>query len=322
MIYIFRLIFGYVNFVYKNGFVEDFLTECFNNSIEIRDVQKCDDYIIASCNIKNYKKLHRIALKTGGVVKIIDKKGLPFVLLPLKNRYGFFVGMLLFCVLISFFGSFVWNVEINGNEKISNATVNAFLENNGLKQGVMWGSVNRDKIAWDMMSSFDDFSWVHINKRGTTALVEINEKTDTPPKDFDKLQGINVFRRELSVTVSREQSDVFVKNTKKYYNLEFFALSVPLYINRQKGEISSSSNSFLTIKDTALPIGYTVFEEQYLSSTKRTLNDNELKALSKKRLSKKELQELDGFSIVNKTEKYDINENSCTATFTYVIRRK
>ena len=162
-----------------------------------------------------------------------------------------------------------------------------------------------------------DITKVSLIIAGSGMLIEI-----LPLKDFDKLQGINVFRRELSVTVSREQSDVFVKNTKKYYNLEFFALSVPLYLNRQKGEISSSSNSFLTIKDTALPIGYTVFEEQYLSSTKRTLNDNELKALSKKRLSKKELQELDGFSIVNKTEKYDINENSCTATFTYVIRRK
>ena len=78
----------------------------------------------------------------------------------------------------------------------------------------------------------------------------------------------------------------------------------------------------LTVKDTQLPIGYTKCEEVFYSSVTRELSDSELKALAKKRMEYKQQQELDGFEIVNKTEDYQLDETKCTATFSYIIRRK
>lgn len=322
MIYIFRWLFGYVKFTFKKGFCEDFLTDCFLQGIELRDVKSTDGFITAVCNLKNYKKLHRVAFKHGGVVKIVKKKGLPFVLLPLKNRMGFFVGIVCFCVIISFLNSFIWNVEIQGNVRVSTPTINAYLENNNLKQGVMWGSIDRDELAWNMMSDFEDFSWVHINKIGTTARVEINEASPVPKGDNDKLQGINVFRKELSVTVSREQKTVSLKGTKNYYDALFFTADIPLYLNHQAGDQSQKSYEYLTFKDVKLPIGYKKTEERFFISTSRTMTDSEIKALAEKRLSFAQEKEFDGFEIVNKTEKFDMDEAKCTLTASYVIRRK
>lgn len=298
------------------------MSDCFLQGIELRDIENNDDYITASCNLKNYKRLHRIARSHGGVTKIIQKRGIPFVLLPLKNRIGFFVGIICFCAVISFLNAFIWNVEIVGNDRVSNIAISSYLENNNLKPASMWSSIDRDKLAWEMMSEFEDFSWVHINKIGTTARVEVNEAKSSPIADNDKLQGKDVFRRELSVTVSREQKDVKLKEIKKYYNINFFTADIPLYFSKQTGEQSQKTHKALTIKDTELPIGYTEYEEHFFTSVSKELGDAELKALAKKRIHYQEQNEFDGFEIVNVTENYSLDDAKCVASFAYIIKRK
>lgn len=322
MIGLFRWLFGYVSFSFKKGFKENFLTDCFLQGVHLRDVRMSDDYLTAKCNVKNYKKLHKIAREHGGVIRIIKKKGLPFLLLPLKNRIGFFVGMVCFCAIISFLNAFVWNVQIVGNSTVSESVINQYLENNNLKSGVMWSSVDRDKLSWDMLADFNDFSWVHINKRGTTALVEVNEITPSPIPDVDKLQGKDVFRKEISVTVSRQQKNVAVKSIERYYSINFFMAEIPLYFNREYGEHSQKTSSFLTIKDKALPIGYTQYTEQFFTYSTTLLEDDKLKALAKKRIEFEQADEFEGFEIVNVAEDYKLDDAKCVATFSYIIKRK
>lgn len=323
MIGLFRWMYGYVKFSFTGGFSENFLTECFSDGIEIRDVRRTDEGFVAYCNLKTYKKLHRYAFRHGGKVRIIKKRGLPIILLPLKNRIGFFVGMLAFVVIISFLSCFVWNVEIVGNDRISETSISSYLENHNLKRGVMWSSVKRDAICWDMMSEFDDLSWVHINKIGTTARVEINEtRLADKDGDKDKLKGINVFRKELEVVAYREQKDIAVKEIRTYKRIHFFSLDIPLYLKKETGEISQQSEKYLTVKDTVLPIGITEYEERFLTSSSKTLTDKELLELAKRKLKYQEQEQFDGFEIINKTQKHKMDEDKCVMTSSYIIRRK
>lgn len=323
MIGLFRWMFGYVRFSFTGGFAENFLTDCFADGIEIRDVRLVDGGFVACCNLKTYKKLHRYAFRHGGKVRIIKKRGLPIILLPLKNRIGFFVGMLAFVVIISFLSCFVWNVEIVGNDRISETTISSYLENHNLKSGVMWSSIERDSLCWDMMSEFDDLSWVHINKIGTTARVEINEtRLADKDGDEDKLKGINVMRKELQAVAYREQKNVAVKEIKTYKKLHFFSAEIPLYLKKETGEFSQQSDKYLTIKGTALPIGITEYEERFLTSSSKTLTDKELLELAKKKLKFLEEEEFDGFEIINKTQSHKTDEDKCVITSSYIIRRK
>lgn len=231
--------------------------------------------------------------------------------------------MICFCAIISFLNAFIWNVEIVGNSRVSDTAILSYLENNNFKTGVMWGSVDRTDLCWRMMSDFEDFSWVHINKFGTTARIEVNEtRRQDADADEEKLQGIGVFRRELSTTVSREQKDIAIKEIKEYYKLNFFTAEIPLYFKRQTGEQSYESYKALKIKDVELPIGYTKSEERFFKTTPKTLSDEELKALAKKRLGYLEQKEFDGFEIVNQTEHYELAEDKCTISCSYIIRRK
>lgn len=323
MIRLFRWLAGYVSFSFTGGFAEDFLTGCFSDGIGIRNVSLSENGFTAQCAAKTYKKLHRYAYRHGGRVRVIKKKGLPFILLPLKNRTGFFAGMLAFVVIISFLSGFVWNVEIAGNNRISETAITAYLDNHNLKTGVMWSSVDRESLCWDMMSEFEDIAWVHINKIGTTARVEINEtKLADTEGDGDMLRGMDVFRKELQVVAYREQKNMTVKERKVYRKISFFTAEIPLYFNRKTGDISNQSKSFLTVKDTVLPIGVTEYEECFLSSSPKSLTDGELLALAEKKLSFQEEKEFDGFEIINKTESHEIDGDKCVMSCSYIVRRK
>lgn len=323
MIGLFRWMFGYVRFVFTGGFAENFLTECFADGIELRNVKQIENGFAAYCNVKVYKKLHHYAFRHGGRVKIIKKSGLPFVLLPLKNRVGFFVGALAFIIIVSFLSCFVWNVELVGNDRISDTAMEAYLENHNFKSGVMWSSVDRDLLSWDIMSEFDDISWVHINKTGTTARVEINE-TRLADKDGDaeKLMGINVMRKELQTVAYREQKDMTVRDRKTYKRIKFFFADIPLYFDMQQGDISNQSEHYLTIRDTVLPIGIIETEESFLSSTPKMLSDEELIALAEKKLAFSEEKELDGFEIINKAQEQEMDDDKCVITASYIVKRK
>lgn len=322
MLALFRWLFGYVRFTYKNGFVEEFLNDCYKEGIELRDVKASQQFLTASCNLKYYKRLHKIALAHSGVTKINKKVGLPFILLPLKGRWGYFVGMLSFVIIISFLSSFVWRIDIVGNERVSDTTILAYLSNNSLHEGAMWSGVNRDELSWKMMGEFEDFSWVHINKIGTTAVVEVNERRLAPTPDFDKLEGKNVMRRELSVSVSRQQNNIVPIDKNSYYKINFFCLNIPLYFNKDSVEQNQKCEKRLSFNDVTLPIGLTRYDELFYTSSPVILNDGELKNLAKQRLSYMERDELDGFDIVNVVEHYDLTDESCVATFSYIIRRK
>lgn len=321
MIKFFRFLLGYVDFEFKKGFSEGFINECFENGVEIQNISLTENGFTAICRIGTYKKLHRIALRHGGCVKVVKKHGLPFFLSPLKERTGFFIGALLFVFILSFLGAFVWNIEITGCDRLSENTISAYLDNHKFKTGVMWGVIDRKSIAWDMMSDFDDIAWVHINKKGTTAIVEINETTQKPEKiDEYKLKGIKAARKEITVTAQRQQSKMSIKQSKNYYNLHFFSLNIPLYFKIKKADFETKSDKFLTIKKKELPIGCTVTNEQSINCIKYDLTNDELVNLAKKKLSIISERELEGYEIVNTNITYDIKNDECTMTGAYVIK--
>lgn len=183
MIKLFRYIFGFVMFEFSGGFIDGFVNACYLEQINIHDVKIKDNVLCANCPVSEYKRLHKIAFKYGGRVKIIKKHGAPFIINKLKNRAGLMVGIVVFIVIINTLSGFVWNVEIVGNDKLTTTEISTFLEQNGVHNGVHWHSFSTDKIENLMMACFEDIAWVHINRIGSTARVEINESVLQPAVD-------------------------------------------------------------------------------------------------------------------------------------------
>ncbi|MCH5316780.1 MAG: sporulation protein YqfD [Eubacterium sp.] len=180
LIRLFRWLLGYVKFSYSGGFKEDFINDCYRSGINLKNLCTRGEELLAETKIKTYKRLHKIAFAHGGKVKIMKRKGLPFLLSPLNNRWGLFAGAVFFLFFISFMGGFVWNITVTGNNRVTEVKIVDYLAQNGFSVGTRWGSVDKEQLEISIMAYFEDVAWISINKIGSTASIEIDETVNKP----------------------------------------------------------------------------------------------------------------------------------------------
>lgn len=169
-----------MEFSFSGGFSNDFLDDCFRSRLNVFGV-KFDKNLTARCSVQAYKYLHKIAFRHGGKVKIIKKVGLPFYVAKLMLRPGLALGLALSVALFCFLSGFVWNIEYVGNKTIESSRIEAFLDKNDFRPGTWWKIDDKQRLEDLMLASFDEIAWVHINRVGMTAGVEIQEATPKPP---------------------------------------------------------------------------------------------------------------------------------------------
>lgn len=89
--------------------------------------------LMQTFGIKEFRKLKEIAKKTKCRLKVNSKRGLPFLMNRYRKRKIFFVLLALISVLMFFESRFVWNIEVEGLDRISKEEILESLENSGLK---------------------------------------------------------------------------------------------------------------------------------------------------------------------------------------------
>lgn len=201
LIKLINLISGYVIFTFTGGFSDKFINLCYEENINIKNIIYSDKALRARCSVNAYKKLHRIALQSGGRLRIVKKRGLPFLLHPLKDRWGVFAGLLLFVFMTSFLGGYIWNITVIGNDTLQQAAIVDFLAQNGFKTGARWEQTDKENLEFAVMAEFDEVAWISINKLGCLAQVEIRETVKQPEVE-DNTKITNVTAKKDGVIVS------------------------------------------------------------------------------------------------------------------------
>lgn len=196
----FRWLSGYVEFCFEAGFCEGFINEAHEKGIKIYSLEKQGDKLFGKASSRSYRRLHAVALRHGGTIKIIKKHGLVFATGKFRKRTGLAIGAFIFVFLLSFLSSFIWNIEVTGCENLSSAQIISYLNANGFKSGVRWKNINRDNLEFSMLSQFDEIAWVHINRYGSRAVIEISEATPKPEINNDSAAS-NVTARKDGIIV-------------------------------------------------------------------------------------------------------------------------
>ena len=108
----------------------------------------------------------------------------------LKKRTGLIAGCLMFLAAVYLSSFFVWEIRVEGNEKLGEKEVIGMLEKVGFCEGVLKKSVNVKDIADSVLINEDAVSWIAINLDGSVAHVEIKEAL--PAKPVPKKQNVNL----------------------------------------------------------------------------------------------------------------------------------
>lgn len=176
---------GYVRLAVTGFSVERFLNMAAFRGVYLWDVARAENGIELNVSIRGFKKLRGVAKKTGCRTKIAAKNGLPFLLHRYRKRKILLGGVLFFMLGLWALSSFIWQIEIDGNEKVSHDTLMEFLEAEGLRTGAPKFRVNDLAIQTAILNNFAEISWADVYTRGTRTQILIVEAI--PPQEiFDR----------------------------------------------------------------------------------------------------------------------------------------
>jgi similar to stage IV sporulation protein len=97
-----------------------------SRGIYIWDIKKNGDSLNFKVRSSSYKALDTISKENGLDLHITEKQGLPFYSILFRRRMGFFTGALIFIVALYIMSSFIWFVEVTGNENVEKSKIIAY----------------------------------------------------------------------------------------------------------------------------------------------------------------------------------------------------
>ncbi|SNS92193.1 similar to stage IV sporulation protein [Anaerovirgula multivorans] len=174
---------GYVIIRIEGLSLEKFINMCIARDIYLWDIRRINYTTLeAKIGIKGYKAVRRLTRKAGCKMYISEKNGYPFWFSKMKKRKMLIVGAFFSLSLLLVLSSFVFVIEVNGNESISTEKIVNTLESSGFKIGVNRYTVNLREIENNLLIDIDELAWVGIEINGIHAKVEVVEKIVPPPK--------------------------------------------------------------------------------------------------------------------------------------------
>ena len=93
-----------------------------------------------------------------------------------RKRLGLIVGFFLAVSLLVFSSFFVWDITIEGADRIPEQMILEALEKRGVKLGAFIPSINTSAAEQTLILDVDGLALASINLRGTVALVEVRER--------------------------------------------------------------------------------------------------------------------------------------------------
>jgi similar to stage IV sporulation protein len=93
-----------------------------------------------------------------------------------RKRIGLAVGFVLALLLLVFSSLFVWDITVEGAERIPEQTILKALEQRGLRLGAFIPSLDTEFSEDLLILDVDGLSFVSINRRGTVVKVEVRER--------------------------------------------------------------------------------------------------------------------------------------------------
>ncbi len=169
---------GYIKIQIIGYSPERFLNLCKNKDIRIWDLKANGNDYEMFVSVKDFRKLKPLLKKTQTKLKILERYGVPFFLHRYRRRKMFFVGVFISCGIILGLSKFIWNIEIIGNQSITDETMVEYLVSKQVYHGMRIKDVACESLATEIRKDFGEITWVSVSLEGTNLIINVKENTD------------------------------------------------------------------------------------------------------------------------------------------------
>lgn len=166
---------GYVEVALWGYAPERFFNLCSNHDILIWDLRQDGDVYYFYISVEGFRCLKPLLKKSGTHIKISRKNGIPFFFFRYRKRKILFASVFV-CMLILFtLSRFVWKININGNDSVTDDSMLQFLEEKNSSYGTPVSEIDCTKLEEEIRSCFDSIIWTSVKREGTTLTVDVQE---------------------------------------------------------------------------------------------------------------------------------------------------
>ena len=121
------------------------------------------------------RRLKKAAESQNIALTLVSSHGIPALLLRYRHRYGLFLALVLSVALTVLASGVIWDIRIDGENRLSEREVKEVLRECGLELGTPTRSIDSGVLENRVLIVSDEISWISVNIVGTVAEVEIRE---------------------------------------------------------------------------------------------------------------------------------------------------
>ena len=190
IIFLYRIIFGFLRICIYGDFKERALTLCAQNGITLWNNRLKDGKIECSILVKDFRFLRSVIRGKGVKAHILKKRGMPFILNRYRKRSGILVGAVLFFTIIQLMSGYIWIIDVEGNDKISTEKILSACHSVGLDIGIRKDSFYPKLKREELMLRLDGVAWSSLNIEGSRLTVNVTEiKKSDKGKTYSNLKA-------------------------------------------------------------------------------------------------------------------------------------
>ncbi|MGG7145043.1 sporulation protein YqfD [Clostridium nigeriense] len=166
---------------------ERFLNILWNENINVINVKRIDVATIQiTIDYNYYEDVVQIVKRLNGKIKIVGSKGILFLVGKLKSKFFLTIGGGIFVILLLYFSTFVWSIEITTKQNVSPYEIRQQLYSLGIKPGISKKNINYKDIEKKLENMNSDILWLRARVEGSTLKITIDEKVNPPEVKEEK----------------------------------------------------------------------------------------------------------------------------------------
>lgn len=134
----------------------------------------------------------KLGNRCGAELRVLRRRGFLHFLRRFRRRMYLLLIPLPFIILFMLLSTFLWEIDVSGNETVSRAEILAALESVGVYPGVNGLRLDNPQIRSRMQEKLSELSWCTVQVHGSRALVVVRERRK-PPKIVDENAACEVY---------------------------------------------------------------------------------------------------------------------------------
>ncbi len=176
---------GYVEVALWGYAPERFLNLCSNHGILIWDLKQKGDIYYFKVSVHGFHCLKPILKKSGTHIRIQKKNGMPFFFFRYRKRKILFLSIFICMAILCVLSRFIWKININGNDSVTDDSMLKFLEEKDSAYGTAVRDIDCSALEEDIRSCFDEIIWTSVKREGTTLTIDVQENLVVADEEAD-----------------------------------------------------------------------------------------------------------------------------------------